>query len=45
MIGDGNADILAGLNAGCHTALISSEVKDYGQEKTFSDISGLKSLL
>ena len=32
MIGDGNHDIGAGKNAGCHTALIGNE--DYGQEMT-----------
>lgn len=32
MIGDGENDILAGKNAGCHTALIQSEQKEYGQE-------------
>lgn len=31
MIGDGNNDVLAGNNAGCHTALISS-IEDCGQD-------------
>ena len=32
MIGDGENDILAGKNAGCHTALIQSGQEEYGQE-------------
>lgn len=36
MIGDGNHDIGAGKNAGCHTALIGNE--DYGQEMTVDSL-------
>lgn len=36
MIGDGNHDIGAGKNAGCHTALIGDE--DYGQEMTVDSL-------
>lgn len=32
MIGDGENDIAAGKNAGCHTALIATDEHDYGQE-------------
>ena len=32
MIGDGENDVLAGKNAGCHTALIGMEDKGFGQE-------------
>lgn len=31
MIGDGKNDILAGINAGCRTALVGEESDDYGQ--------------
>lgn len=36
MVGDGKNDILAGKNAGCHTALIGSE--DFGQDMTVSSL-------
>ena len=32
MVGDGENDIIAGKNAGCHTVLLGSE--EYGQEYT-----------
>ena len=32
MIGDGENDVKAGINAGCHTALIGTD--SFGQEKT-----------
>lgn len=44
MVGDGKNDILAGLNAGCHTALLIGEGTDqkqngfYGQEKTYYNL-------
>lgn len=38
MIGDGENDILAGKNAGCHTALIQSEQKEYGQEVSVTSL-------
>lgn len=38
MIGDGENDILAGKNAGCHTALIQSEQKAYGQEVSVTSL-------
>lgn len=34
MVGDGKADIEAGRAAGCRTALIDKEGKDYGQDMT-----------
>lgn len=36
MIGDGKNDVQAGINAGCHTALIGRE--DYGQETTVNSL-------
>lgn len=36
MVGDGKNDIQAGINAGCHTALIGEE--DFGQEVTVSSL-------
>lgn len=38
MIGDGENDILAGKNAGCHTTLIQSEQKEYGQEVSVTSL-------
>ena len=38
MIGDGENDILAGKIAGCHTALIQSEQKEYGQEVSVTSL-------
>lgn len=34
MIGDGENDIKAGINAGCKTALINTECEFYGQTVT-----------
>ena len=34
MIGDGENDIKAGINAGCKTVLIGNGNEDYGQTKT-----------
>lgn len=38
MIGDSRNDILAGINAGCHTVLISSSNEDFGQTLSSNDI-------
>lgn len=38
MIGDRENDILAGKNAGCKTALISSELENYGQDRTVKSL-------
>ncbi len=38
MIGDGKNDILAGINAGCRTALVGKESDDYGQNITRSSL-------
>ena len=34
MIGDGENDVKAGINAGCKTVLLSDEKKNYGQDVT-----------
>lgn len=39
MIGDSENDILAGKNAGCKTVLISSEFKNFGQDKTLESLN------
>lgn len=39
MVGDGENDILAGINAGCRTALITSECKLRGQTVAVSTLS------
>lgn len=39
MIGDGENDVKAGINAGCHTALIGTD--SFGQEKTAESLLGL----
>ena len=36
MVGDGKADIFAGKNAGCRTALIG--IENYGQDKTVDSL-------
>jgi D-glycero-D-manno-heptose 1,7-bisphosphate phosphatase len=41
MIGDSKNDVLAGKNAGCHTALITSNDEDYGQDETIYSIDEL----
>ena len=38
MIGDGENDIVAGKNAGCHTALIATDEHDYGQEVSVTSL-------
>lgn len=38
MIGDGENDIAAGKNAGCHTALIATDEYDYGQEVSVTSL-------
>lgn len=38
MIGDGENDIVAGRNAGCHTALIKAKEADYGQEVSVASL-------
>lgn len=38
MIGDGENDIAAGKNAGCHTALIATDEHDYGQEVSVTSL-------
>ncbi len=43
MIGDGENDIKAGQNAGCHTALIGDD--DFGQEISISSLSDFLSYL
>lgn len=45
MIGDSENDILAGKNAGCKTALISSELKNYGQDKTIKSLNDFINIL
>ena len=39
MIGDGENDIKAGINAGCKTALLSDNDDNYGQTMTVSSIA------
>ena len=34
MVGDGENDIRAGINAGCRTALVGNSSEDYGQTIT-----------
>lgn len=41
MIGDSENDIKAGINAGCHTILISSGGESYGQDITIKSINEL----
>lgn len=38
MVGDSENDILAGINAGCKTALISNDQKDFGQNTTLKSL-------
>lgn len=38
MIGDGENDIKAGINAGCKTALISEENENFGQDETVKSL-------
>ena len=38
MVGDSENDVLAGIAAGCHTALIGKEMPDFGQEITTSTL-------
>ncbi len=38
MIGDGENDITAGKNAGCHTALITVDENDRGQEVSVTSL-------
>ena len=38
MIGDGENDIAAGKNAGCHTELIATDEHDYGQEVSVTSL-------
>ena len=45
MIGDSENDILAGKNAGCKTALISSDNINYGQDRTLLNLSDILSVL
>lgn len=45
MIGDSENDILAGKNAGCKTALISSDNINYGQDRTLLSLSDILSVL
>lgn len=40
MIGDGENDITAGKNAGCHTALITVDENDCGQEVSVTSLYG-----
>lgn len=40
MIGDGENDITAGKNAGCHTALITVDENDRGQEVSVTSLYG-----
>jgi len=45
MIGDSEIDILAGKNAGCKTALVSSSFEDYGQDETLTELSDIIEIL
>lgn len=45
MIGDRENDILAGKNAGCKTVLISSELQNYGQDKTVKSLNDFVAVL
>ncbi len=45
MIGDSEIDILAGKNAGCKTALITSGYEDYGQDETLTELNGIIDIL
>ena len=40
MIGDGKNDVLAGKNAGCHTALLTTENDTYGTDVVEKDLLG-----
>ena len=40
MIGDGKNDVLAGKNAGCHTALLTTENDTYGADVVEKDLLG-----
>ena len=39
MIGDGENDVKAGINAGCKTVLLSNSDENYGQTMTVSSIA------
>ena len=45
MIGDGKNDILAGISAGCHTALISDKQENSGQEYTIGSLSEIMRII
>ena len=45
MIGDSKSDILAGKNAGCKTALITSEFDEYGQDETLMKLNDIIDIL
>lgn len=45
MVGDGENDVMAGINAGCKTALISSNGEDFGQTMTVSSLKAFTDLL
>ena len=38
MIGDGENDVIAGINAGCKTVLLSDDDKNYGQTETMKSL-------
>lgn len=38
MIGDGENDVKAGINAGCKTALLSDNDENYGQTETVKSL-------
>jgi D-glycero-D-manno-heptose 1,7-bisphosphate phosphatase len=45
MIGDGKNDVLAGINAGCHTILLGTTEDQFGQELTISSLSEIEKIL
>ncbi len=45
MIGDSQNDILAGINAGCKTALISQKFENYGQDETLTSLNQILDLV
>lgn len=45
MLGDSENDILAGKNAGCKTALITTGVEEFGQDETIESMDGILEIL
>ena len=43
MIGDGENDVKAGINAGCKTVLLGDEVENYSQTVTVKSLNELVS--